>query len=73
MKLVGDEFHIIMKCDKLKDLRVDFLVKNNNLEKNVSNLECQEKCIFWIRLDNKDIIDIFPSFTKNIIALRGNF
>ena len=50
--LVGDEFHIIMKCDKYKDLRVDFIEKNSNLEENFSNLESQEKLIFIMKLDN---------------------
>ena len=73
MNLVGDDFHIIMKCDKYKDLRVDFIEKISNLEENVSNLDSQEKFIFIMRLDNEVVIEIFSLFTKNIIAMRGNF
>ena len=43
MNLVGDEFHIIMKCDKYKDLQVEYLEKISNLEKSCSNLEWQEQ------------------------------
>ena len=42
MNLVGDEFHIIMKCDKYKDLRVDFIGKISNLEENFSNLKVKK-------------------------------
>ena len=73
MNLVGDEFNIIMKCDKYKDLRVDFIEKISNLEEKFSNLEREEKFIFIMRLDNKVVKDIFPSFIKNIIAMRGIF
>ena len=73
MNLVGDEFHIIMKCDKYKDLRVDFIETISNLEENVCNLDSQEKFIFIMRLDNEVVIDSFSLFTKNIIAMRGNF
>ena len=57
--MIGDEFHIIMKCNKYEQIRADFFEKMNNSEESFSNLECHEKFVYIMKLNNENKIDFF--------------
>ena len=73
MNLVGDEFHIIMKCDKYRILRKDFFDKMNTMDVRFIDMDCQEKFLYVMKLEREDVIENLCSFIKNIVSIRGNF
>ena len=49
--MIGDEFHIILKCNKYEK---HFFEKTNNSEEYFSNLECHEKFVYIMKLNTEN-------------------
>ena len=73
MNMVGDEFHIVMQCPKYQHSREGFLEKINELDKDMNNMDCRQKFISIMKLDNENLIKTFATFIAKIIEIRGNF
>ena len=68
---IGDEFHLIMQCDKFSIQRHMFMEKLRLQTPSFENMNISEKFITIMRMDNDTLIINFNTFLRNILMIRG--
>ena len=72
-KVIGDEFHIIMKCPVLRNARSKFVDKLHEIFPHFQHANEETQFVFIMQCGDADLCRVMCEFITEIVKIRGNF